>query len=194
MDTAAYKLIVIGGSAGGLQAMRTLLGLLPTGFKTPLAVVLHRQAGTTGLSAVLQQNSPFPVLEAEDKTELQPGHLYLAPADYHLLVEDESLALSTDAPVASARPSIDVLFESAAEAFGHRIIGVLLTGKSQDGAAGLASIKERGGLVIIQDPRTAEEGFMPAAALAAVPAVDYVLPLPEIGAALNRLTAERKSE
>jgi two-component system chemotaxis response regulator CheB len=121
------------------------------------------------------------VVEAEDKMALEAGIVYLAPADYHLLVEERGrLALSVDPPVRSARPSIDVLFETAADAYGAALLGVLLTGASADGADGLARVKALGGRAIVEDPSTAECRTMPAAGLAAT-AVDYVLPLRDIG-------------
>ena len=131
--------------------------------------------------------------EAEDKEAIEHGHVYLAPPDYHLLVErGGGLALSTDDRVQYARPSIDVLFESAADAYRERCIGVVLTGLNEDGAAGLARIKELGGVAIVEDPRTAERSEMPAAALAATNA-DVILPLAEIGLFLYGLLAGTKT-
>jgi two-component system chemotaxis response regulator CheB len=128
----------------------------------------------------------MPIQEAKDKTTIRPGVIYVAPPNYHLLVEDDrTLALSIDPRVNFSRPAIDVLFESAVDVYAHHIIGVILTGGNHDGAHGLRRIKEAGGLTIVQDPKTAKAGMMPAAALAAT-AVDYVLPLPEIGALLAR--------
>jgi two-component system chemotaxis response regulator CheB len=170
-------LVVVGGSLGGFQAVKQLLRGLPAEFPLPLVLALHRSSGLGDtLTGLLQQHSALPVLEAEDKEPLLPGQVYLAPAGYHLLVEPESLALSTEAPVLYARPSIDVLFESAAESHRSGVIGVALTSSSQDGAAGLASIKRHGGLAVVQDPATAESPVLPRAALAAT-AVDRVLPL-----------------
>jgi two-component system chemotaxis response regulator CheB len=127
------------------------------------------------------------VVEVEDKDLIAPGRVYLAPPDYHLLVEPGSFALSVDERVQYARPSIDVLFESAADAYGERVIGVVLTGANADGAAGLARIAKRGGAAIVQDPETAEAREMPAAALAAAPAT--VLPLESIGPHIAELCA-----
>jgi two-component system chemotaxis response regulator CheB len=146
-----------------------------------MAVVLHRQPGPEDrLSALLERASALPVIEAEDKMPIQPGHIYLAPADYHLLVESGHLALSREEPVHYARPSVDVLFESAADAYAGRVVGVILTGASDDGAHGLARVKARGGLAIVQDPQSAEARAMPEAAIAAA-AVDKILSLEEIG-------------
>ena len=175
------ELIAIGTSLGGLNARLAVVRHLPRDLPAAIVAVQHRGASIdTGLVDLLQQSTALTVVEAEDKTPLKPGTLFVAPADYHLLVEDrESLALSTDAPVRSARPSIDVLFDSAADAFGDAVVGVLLTGASADGAAGLARIKQRGGRVIVQDPATAECATMPSAGIAAT-AVDYVVPLDRI--------------
>jgi two-component system, chemotaxis family, protein-glutamate methylesterase/glutaminase len=175
------RIIVIGTSLGGLNALTVLLRRLPASLPVPIAVVQHRGTGDDGaLAELLNQTSELRVVDAEDKMPIAPGHVYLAPPDYHLLVEaDGTLALSTDAHVRSARPSIDVLFESAAQAFGPRAIAVVLTGASADGADGLRSIKEKGGLAIVEDPSTAECAIMPAAALAAAP-VASVLPLNRI--------------
>jgi two-component system chemotaxis response regulator CheB len=182
-------LVVVGTSLGGLHALRRLLADLPAALPAPVVIVQHRAAGPDQprLADILQAASRLPVTEAEDKMALAPGTVYLAPADYHLLVErGGSLALSTDALVRSARPSIDVLFETAAEAYGEALLAVLLTGASADGADGLAAVKARGGRAIVEDPATAECATMPAAGLAAA-AVDYVLPLSRIGGHLVTL-------
>jgi two-component system chemotaxis response regulator CheB len=185
----APELVVIGTSLGGLNALTRLLGSLPPTFSVPIAIVQHRSASpqSGGLAELLQQQTGLRVIEAEDKMPLEPGTAYLAPADYHLLVEGRGqLALSTDLPVRSARPSIDVLFETAADAYRDSLVGVLLTGASADGADGLAAIKAHGGRVIVEDPATAECGTMPAAGLAAT-AIDYVLPLPRVAEHLMTL-------
>ena len=182
-----FELIVIGASLGGLTALGTLLGALPADFPLPIAVVQHRHKDSDGaLRAVLQRATALAVHEAEDKQPIQPGKVSLAPADYHLLVEPGAYALSVDQPVGFARPAIDVLFESAADAYGAQLIGVVLTGASDDGAQGMVAVKAHGGLAIVQDPATAECAVMPAAALAAA-AVDHVLPLAAIGPLLTRL-------
>jgi len=177
------ELVAVGTSLGGLNALTRLLGALPERFRVPLVVVQHRTMTRNGggLGKVLQDHTRLTVVEAEDKMALEPGRIYLAPADYHLMIEEPGrVALSTDAPVRSARPSIDVLFQTAADAYGDALLGVILTGASADGAEGLAAIKGRGGRAIVEDPTTAECRTMPAAALAAT-AVDYVLPLDRIG-------------
>jgi two-component system, chemotaxis family, protein-glutamate methylesterase/glutaminase len=132
-----------------------------------------------GLEGLLQDHVARPVVQPSDKEPLERGTVYVAPPDYHLLVDGDAFALSTDERVQYARPSIDVLFESAADAFGERTIGIVLTGANADGAAGLKRIKDAGGVAIVQDPRTAEAAAMPAAALAASTA-DAILPLAEI--------------
>ena len=129
---------------------------------------------------MLGEHTRRPEHDVEDKSPIEPRHVYLAPSDYHLLVEPGSFALSVDERVQHARPSIDVLFESAADAYGERVIGVILTGANEDGAAGLARIKRRGGAAIVQDPGSAERRAMPDAAIAATVA-DAILPLEEIG-------------
>src|SRR5262249_25961696 len=139
----------------------------------------HPEAGSA-LASLLGERIRRPVLDVEDKTAIEPRHVYVAPSDYHLLVEPGSFALSVDERVQHARPSIDVLFDSAADAYGDRVIGVILTGANEDGAEGLARIKERGGVAIVQEPASAERRTMPEAAIAATVA-DAVLPLEEIG-------------
>jgi two-component system chemotaxis response regulator CheB len=181
------RLIVMGTSLGGLSALRTVLGNLPGDFAVPIAIVQHRhKESDNNLSCFLQQYVSLPIREVEDKDKTQPKQIYLAPADYHLLVESGHFSLSTDDPVSYARPSIDVLFESAAEVYGSDLIGVLMTGANQDGAKGLAQIKARGGLVIVQDPKTAESPIMPEAAIASVQ-VNWILPLEQIAPCLLRL-------
>ena len=172
-------LVIVGASLGGFDALKILLGGLPPDLPAPVVVVQHQGTSSGELSGLLQRYSALSVCEAEDKEGISPGHVYLAPAGYHLLVEPGSFALSTDAPVQYARPSIDVTFESAAEAYGAGVVGVVLTGAGRDGAIGLAHVKRRGGRAIVQDPATAHRSDMPAAALASV-AVEWVLPLAEI--------------
>ena len=180
------ELVVVGTSWGGLHALEVLFSSLPRDFDVPMAVVQHRRADSDDtLAQLLQLYTPMRVAEAEDKEPIVRGRVYLAPADYHLLVESSAgsgctFALSTDLPVRFSRPSIDVLFESAADAFRHRLIGIVLTGKNDDGARGLSRIKDRGGLAIVQDPASAEGVEMPEGAIARS-RVDRVLPLQQIG-------------
>ena len=173
------SLVVVGASLGGFDALKTLLGGLPADLPAPVVVVQHQGASSGELSGLLQRYATLPICEAEDKEGISPGRAYLAPGGYHLLVEQGSFALSTDAPVLYARPSIDVTFETAADAYGAGVLGVVLTGAGRDGAIGLAHIKRRGGRAIVQDPATAHRSDMPAAAVASV-SVDWVLPLAEV--------------
>jgi two-component system, chemotaxis family, protein-glutamate methylesterase/glutaminase len=185
----SYELIVVGASWGGLHAVGRLLETLPAELDVPLAIAQHRAAERprTALASLLETNPRRPVRDVEDKDPIERGVVYLAPPDYHLLVEPGHFALSTDARVNFARPSIDVLFESAADAYGPAAIGIILTGANEDGAAGLARVKEAGGVAIVQDPKTAERARMPEAAIEATPAADVILPLEEIGRFLRGL-------
>jgi two-component system, chemotaxis family, protein-glutamate methylesterase/glutaminase len=177
-----YELIAVGTSWGGLSALSRFLDDLPPEVEQPIVVAQHRSAESHdgGLGSLLGGHTRRVVRDAEDKDRLERGHVYLAPPDYHPLVERGSLALSTDEAVHFARPSIDVLFESTADAYGERAIGIILTGANDDGASGLARIKQRGGVAIVQDPETSERRRMPDAALEAVDA-DAVLRLEEMG-------------
>ncbi|BAY65205.1 CheB methylesterase [Calothrix brevissima NIES-22] len=174
------KIVVIGASIGGLSALKILLKNMPKDLACPIIVVQHRHLDSRDrLRDILQENTALKIREVEDKDEILPGYVYLAPADYHLLVESGFFALSTDEPVSYARPSIDVLFESAADIYGEQVIGVILTGANEDGMQGLKMVKLKFGLAIVQDPTTAECAVMPKAAMNAV-AVDWILPLEEI--------------
>lgn len=182
-----YELIAIGTSLGGLSALKTLLEFFPEAFPAAVAIVQHRhRESDQALSSFLQKFTVLPVHEVEDKERIQPGHIYFAPADYHLLVEFGYFSLSVDAPVSYARPSIDVLLESAADVYGDRAIGVLLTGANRDGVRGLSRLKAQGGVAIVQDPDTAESPILPRAAIAAV-SVDRVLSLTQIAPYLVHL-------
>ena len=186
MTESSFDLIVIGVSAGGLTAVSSILKGLPPDFPIPIAVVQHRARESDALALVLQESSGIQVCEIEDKMAYAPGRAYVAPPDYHVLIDDGHFALSVDAPVTYSRPSIDVLFESAADELGPRLIGVVLTGANSDGARGLRRIAERGGQTIVQDPDTAEVAYMPRAALEAVPQA-RVLPLAAIPIHLRKL-------
>ena len=178
----SYEVIAIGASWGGLLAVGTLLEGIPVELDQPIVVAQHRSAESARgvLESLLARHIDRPVREPVDKDPLEPRHVYVAPPDYHLLVDGGRFALSVDARVQFARPSIDVLFESVAEAYRDRAIGIVLTGANEDGAAGLAAIKRNGGVGIVQDPRTATKKAMPEAAIAASQA-DAVLPLEQIG-------------
>jgi two-component system, chemotaxis family, protein-glutamate methylesterase/glutaminase len=182
-----YEIVVIGCSMGGMNALQTIFGALPKDFPVPIAVVQHRyRTSSESLPAFFRRNSELKVVDTTDKEWLKPGTVYLAPANYHLLVERGELSLSVDDAVAYSRPSIDVLFESAAMAYGSGVIGVVLTGANADGARGAAEIKKRGGFVVVQDPATAESPSMPQAAIEAT-RVDRILPLDRIGPFLVEL-------
>jgi len=165
--TGTYKAVVVGASAGGMDAISKLLSALPASFPLPIVVVQHLHPSSGGyLVEHFERICVLPVREPEDKEEIQSGTIYLAPANYHLLIEtDETFSLSIDERVSHSRPSIDVLFESAAIAWGGRVIGVLLTGANSDGASGLCLIKSYGGLALVQDPATAGYPVMPQAAI-----------------------------
>jgi two-component system chemotaxis response regulator CheB len=183
-------MIVVGASLGGLKALTLALRGLPRSFSEPLAVVLHRHKDSDHmLLELMQRDLPLPTREALDKEPILPGHIYLAPADYHLLVDSAHFSLSIDDPVRYARPSVDVLFESAADTFGPQVIGLVLTGANSDGAQGAARIKAQGGCIIVQDPATAAAPQMPRAVIDAVEP-DYILPLDRIGSLLVELSGE----
>jgi two-component system chemotaxis response regulator CheB len=183
--------VVIGASLGGFDAVRLVLGGLPATFPAPLVLVQHRMSDPDGLLVeLLRVESPLPVSEPEDKDPILPGHVYLAPSDYHLLVERGFFSLSTEEPVCHARPSIDVLFQSAADSYGPSAIAVLLTGSNRDGASGARAVKDAGGRVLVQDPRTALSPVAPEAAMACT-SVDSVLALPGIAARLACMFAVR---
>jgi two-component system, chemotaxis family, protein-glutamate methylesterase/glutaminase len=173
--------VVIGASAGGVNALLQVLPALPRGYRLPLVVVLHVRSGRQSqLVEVFQQRVMVPVREAGDKEEIIPGTLYFAPAGYHLLLEnDRSFSLSCDAPVHFARPAIDIMMETAAEVYGARLAGVLLTGANEDGAQGMAAIGRAGGMTVVQDPQEASVDVMPLEAIRIRPP-DLILPLEQI--------------
>src|SRR4051794_23835899 len=154
----AYDLVVMGASWGGLGALERVLGALPRSFRTPIAVAQHRSpdGGSEGLARLLGARTSIPVVDVEDKQPIEQGHVYLAPPDYHLYVEPDGFSLSVDDAVLYSRPSIDVLFESAADVYRERLIAVVLTGANEDGAQGLATVKRLGGYAIVQNPVEAE--------------------------------------
>ena len=173
--------VVIGASAGGVNALMQVLPALPRGYRLPIVVVLHVRSGRQNqLVDVFQQRMQLPVREAGDKEDIIPGTLYFAPAGYHLLLENErSFSLSCDAPLHFARPSIDITMESAADVYGATLAGMLLTGANDDGAEGMAAIGRAGGLTVVQDPEEANVGVMPLEAIRVRPP-DLVLPLEQI--------------
>jgi two-component system chemotaxis response regulator CheB len=175
------KMIVIGGSLGGYKALKTVLSTIGADFSIPIAVVLHVGADSIGgLADLLSRDLRLTVQEAEDKLPIRPSTIYLAPAGYHLLIEDsETFALSVDEKENYSRPSIDALFESAADVYGANLLGVILTGANADGARGLAKIQRSGGFTIVQEPSSAEAGEMLRAAISELKP-DLILTLPEI--------------
>jgi len=182
------EIIVVGASLGGTSALKTLLSGLPKTFYTPLVIVQHRfSQSQDGLASYLQKWCALPVTEPNDKEPIMNKHVYLAPADYHLLLEKRgTFSLSTEDSVLCARPSIDVLFESAADVYGANGVGVILTGASEDGAQGLARIKAAGGITLVEDPATAQCSVMPQAALG-TGAADHVLAIEQIATFLITL-------
>ena len=186
--------VVIGASAGGVQALSALSAALPADLRVPCFVVIHLPRESPSLlPEIFSAHCKRPVGEAQDKESVQAGTVYIAPPDYHLLLDrGPTLALSTDELVHYSRPSIDVLFESAADVYGKGLLGIILTGWNQDGADGLQAVHRAGGLTIVQNPDTAEAPVMPQAALARTP-VHYILNLEEIAALLAALPAGKRT-
>jgi len=183
-----FKAVAIGVSTGGVSALKFLLGALPSDFSVPILVATHITPDSdNGLALLLDSYSAIRVKEADEQETLSSGAVYLAPANYHLLVErGGTLALSVDPPVNFARPSVDVLFESAADVYGSALIGIIMTGAGCDGSRGLLQIKNRGGLTIIQEPADAAMDSMPQSALQ-LQKPDYVVPLKDIPNILMKL-------
>lgn len=187
-ETVKYQGVFIGSSAGGLTALSAIFSALPADFALPIVVVQHRAKGNRDLlEEVLGHKSPLRVEQASEKEKILPSRIYIAPPDYHLLIEEDmTFSLSSTEAVVHSRPSIDVLFESAALALGPRLIGIVLTGASSDGSRGLAAIRQAGGVTIAQDPREAEYPAMPQAAINNG-SVDHVFPLRAIAGFLGRI-------
>ena len=192
-QTLGFDAVVIGGSAGSVEALSVLLPTLPGTLQAAVLVVVHLPRNRPSLLCnIFRSRCALPLREAEDKEPIAPGTVYFAPPDYHLLVDDgPALALSVDAPVHYSRPSIDVLFESAADAYGSGLIGMLLSGANQDGARGLAAIEARGGLAVVQEPDSAGVRTMPESALARTTAARILTPL-QMATFLTALHAERR--
>jgi two-component system, chemotaxis family, protein-glutamate methylesterase/glutaminase len=180
--------IVIGASAGGIDALSILFPALPAGLAAPVFVVLHLPRERPSLLVeIFQPKCALPMHEAEDKEPVEAGTVYFAPPDYHLLVDDgPQISLSADEPVHYSRPSIDVLFESAADCYGDRLLAVVLTGANEDGAAGVAAVQRAGGITLVQCPDSAQSPLMPEAALR-VAEPTHVLALPAMAALLGTL-------
>ena len=187
----SYSVVAIGTSWGGLAALTKLLGDLPADFGIPLVVVQHRSKDSERLLVqLLQDATDLQVCEIEDKDPLSSGTVHVAPANYHVLIENGYASLSIEEPVRFSRPSIDVTFASAADAYGSATVGIVLTGANEDGARGLEHIVKRGGRALVQDPKTAEIPIMPEAAIRAVPTAE-VLPLNRLAPRLLELSLER---
>ncbi|MFH2050186.1 MAG: chemotaxis protein CheB [bacterium] len=182
-----YSAIVIGVSAGGMNALKTILSVLPANFSLPIIIVQHMAADSDSyLISYLNERSSVKVKMAEIREEIKGNTVYIAPPAYHLLIEDDyTFSFTADPYVNYARPSIDVLFETAASAYGSQLVGIILTGANSDGSKGLKDIKDYGGLTLVQDPKTAESDCMPLSAINTVD-VDYILNLDEIGPFLKR--------
>lgn len=181
------KAIVLGASAGALEAISELLEHLPSNFPLPIFAVVHLPADKKSLLAdCLRERFQREIKEAEDKEPIQEGAMYFAPPDYHLLIEqDGRLSLSTELPVHFSRPSIDVLFESAADVYGPALIGVILTGSNDDGAKGLRMVFDAGGMVLVQCPELAQAREMPLAAIKDCPKA-CAMTIPEIAACIQK--------
>ncbi len=190
----SFRLVVVGASWGGLDAVERLLAPLAADCAAAVVVVIHRSAHglVAGLESLLARVLSVPVVAVEDKEELLPGRVYVAPADYHLLVQEGELALSTEEPVRFSRPSIDVTFESAADAYGSSTIAVVLTGANADGAEGARAVRAAGGIVLVQDPATAERREMPDATIATGVA-NVVAPLDALADLLRQLVTTTAS-
>jgi len=187
LSGVGYDIVLVGTSWGGLAALRTLVAGLPDDLSMAVAIVQHRHKDSDHLlRTLLQERSALAVCEVEDKMPIEHGMVYVAPPDYHTLIEPGHFSLSTEAPVRYSRPSIDVAFMSAADSYRHRAVGIVLTGANADGAEGLQRISEHGGLALVQDPATAESPTMPRAAAKAVPRA-RVMPLSEIVRFLGEL-------
>jgi two-component system chemotaxis response regulator CheB len=189
--TRGIHAVVIGASAGGVEALSVLLSMIPANCRVSFFVVVHiPRERPSLLPELFAGRCALPVREAEDKEPVQPGTVYFAPPDYHMLIDrGPALALSGDEPVHFSRPSIDVLFDSAADIYGECLMGVILTGANQDGAEGLAAVGRAGGRTIVQEPDSAAVAFLPRAALEAGP-VDAVLSIERLQALFSTWPAE----
>lgn len=181
-------LVVIGGSAGSLQALFAILAEVQSGFQLPVLLVIHRVShADSNLEDSLAVKTHLKVMEVEEKEPILPGRLYVCPADYHVLIEpDETFSLDASEKINFSRPSLDVVFKSAADVFGKRLTAILLSGANTDGAEGLAMVKGKGGMTIVQEPSEAMVAYMPLQAIRFM-SPDKVLPAREIGQMLNEI-------
>lgn len=186
--TKDLTVVLIGGSAGSLEVVMNIIATLDPAAPYALVIVLHRKSSAdSSLVYVLSDKTEWPVKEVDDKDLIQPRHIYVAPGDYHLLLEkDGSFSLDLSEKINFSRPSIDASFESAADVYGKRLIAILLSGANADGAKGMQAVKANGGTCIVQDPATAEVSYMPQEAVALVK-VDHIVDGKQIGHLLNRL-------
>lgn len=182
------KIVVIGGSAGSLEVLFRLLPLLTKNLSVPILIILHRRStADSSLSDLLGSKTALPLQEADDKDQILPGNIYLAPSDYHLLVENDfTLSLDYSEKVNFSRPSLDVTFETVADVYGGSAVGIILSGANEDGTAGLLAIKKAGGLVIAQDPETAQVPVMPQNVINFI-GVDFIYGIEEIANYINGL-------
>ena len=183
-----YRAVVIGASAGGIEAVKNILIPLKESFAAAIIIVQHLSIYSDGyMPKYLDEVCQINVKEADDKEKILPGNVYIAPANYHMLVEkDETLSFTVEPKVNYSRPSIDVLFDSASEVYKNELIGIILTGANSDGSKGLKKIKELGGITMVQDPATAEADFMPKSSIK-IAEIDYILSLDKISKKLIKL-------
>lgn len=190
-NNASQRVVVIGASAGGIEAICTVLAGLPADFPWPILIVVHIGAGPSQLPAILSRCGPLPAVHPQAGTLLEPGHVYVAPPNHHLIVADHHAQLTHGPRENRTRPAIDPLFRSASRAYRHGAIGIILSGELDDGTAGLFALKARGGVAIVQDPDEAFSASMPRHALEEV-AVDYCLPVAHIAPRLVELSQEKE--
>lgn len=183
-----YKAVMIGGSAGSFQVVTRILAAIPKNFDLPVFMALHRLKHVrSGFVEALSIKSNLPIVEPFDKEIIRPGVVYLAPANYHLYIEaDKRFSLSTEEPVNHSRPSIDLSFVTAASTYKSKLVGIILSGANRDGARGLKSVKDNGGLTIVQDPKEAQVDTMPVSSMS-MTKVDHVMNTDQIISFLNRL-------
>lgn len=182
-----YDVLLIGGSAGSLEVIMQLLPALQKDFPMAVIIVLHRKSGESMLAELLNDKTVLKVKEAEEKDAIEKGTIYIAPADYHLMIEqDKTLSLDFSEKINYSRPAIDVTFETAADAYGSSVAAILLSGANADGTDGLLQIKKAGGLTIVQDPKDASVAYMPQQAIERV-RVDYVVSTKEMATLVNQL-------
>ncbi len=195
MSENKYKAVVIGGSWGGFEAINKILSGLSKSFSLPIILILHRLKGLrSDLPALLQRSTSLKVKEIDEKEKIKKGTVYLAPADYHVLVEDDhTFSLDASEPKNHSRPSIDVGFESASDVYKDELVGVVLSGASKDGSKGLAEIEDKGGQAVVQDPSEAKVDTMPRAAIKKTKH-PLVLKLQGISDYLNRKGSASKSK